>query len=70
MENARNKRYVLGLERANCRVEGRDNMRKIGRLKELAPFESVTFRLAIDIIDGDEQAEAVRQEIYALKQAD
>ena len=45
-------------------------MRKIGRLKELAPFESVTFRLAIDIIDGDEQAEAVRQEIYALKQAD
>lgn len=62
--------YVLGLEPANCRVEGRENMRKIGRLKELAPFESVTFRLAVEIIDGDLQAKAVREEIYALKQGD
>ena len=62
--------YVLGLEPANCRVEGRENMRKIGRLKELAPFESITFRLAVEIIDGDLQAKAVREEIYALKQGD
>ena len=45
-------------------------MRKIGRLKELAPFESITFRLAVEIIDGDLQAKAVREEIYALKQGD
>ena len=62
--------YVLGLEPANCRVEGRDNMRKIGKLKEIAPFESITFRLCVEIIDGDEAANTVREEIYALKQGE
>ena len=45
-------------------------MRKIGKLKEIEPFESITFRLCVEIIDGDEAANTVREEIYALKQGE
>ena len=61
--------YVMGLEPGNCRVEGRENMRKIGKLKVLKPFESTTFRVAIDIIDGDEAAERCREAAAILEQA-
>ena len=44
--------YVLGLECGNCLVDGRDVMRKKGMLKTLAPGDSVTYEVCIDIIGG------------------
>lgn len=39
--------YVLGLEPGNCYPDGRDVMRKIGKLKFLEPSESKTFSFKV-----------------------
>jgi hypothetical protein len=57
--------YVLGIEPSNCHVEGRDKMRADGRLKFIAPFESISYTLRFTVFEGDEQAEAVRKELMS-----
>lgn len=42
--------YVLGIEPGNCLPVGRAKAREQGALKELAPGESVTFRLSLRVI--------------------
>ena len=42
--------YVLGIEPGNCLPVGRAMARAQGELKELAPGESVSFRLALRVI--------------------
>ena len=60
--------YVLGLEPANCRVEGRANMKKIGKLKVMKSFENITFKFDIEIIDGENAADICRKTISDLEQ--
>ncbi|MFH0991697.1 MAG: aldose 1-epimerase family protein [bacterium] len=47
--------YVLGIEPANCGVEGRTIERERGTLQILSPAEKREFYLEIEILDGDEQ---------------
>jgi hypothetical protein len=42
--------YVLGLEPANCRPEGRSAARQRGKLVELAPGESVDYLLEFKVM--------------------
>lgn len=41
--------YVLGLEPGNCHPNGRDVMRKEGALKFLAPGQSVTYQVGVEL---------------------
>jgi len=43
--------YVLGLEPGNCHPDGRDRMRKEGKLKFLAPGESVTYEVTVEVYE-------------------
>lgn len=53
--------FVLGLEPANCRVDGRASERQAGRLKILAPGEKENFSLALQVLDGEQEvAEAIK----------
>ena len=46
--------YVVGMEPANCGVEGRDKERQRGTLKFLEPGEKKEFDLEIGVLDGKE----------------
>lgn len=43
--------YVLGLEPGNCHPDGRDVMRKEGKLKILQPGESITYQVAVTLFE-------------------
>ena len=45
--------YVLGLEPANCRVEGRSAARERGTLVELAPGETRDYSLEMTVLAGE-----------------
>jgi hypothetical protein len=49
------KDYVLGLEPGNCLPDGRDVMRKTGKLKFIEPNETKTYHVTIEIIMNEEQ---------------
>lgn len=57
--------YVLGLEPSNCHVEGRDKMRRDGRLHFIDPFETVKYTLRFTIFEGEEHAASVRNELMS-----
>ena len=44
--------YVLGLEPGNCHPDGRDVMRKEGKLKFLQPGESVTYEVKVRLYEN------------------
>lgn len=46
--------YVVGLEPANCRVEGRDKDRLAGRLQFLKPGETREYHLEIGVLTSEE----------------
>lgn len=46
--------YVLGLEPGNCTPDGRDVLRKQGKLEFLRPGTSVTFQVRITLFSGTE----------------
>lgn len=48
--------YVLGLEPGNCTPDGRDVMRREGKLEMLQPGESTTFQIQVSLFDTPEQA--------------
>jgi hypothetical protein len=58
--------YALGLEPANCKVEGRDAERQAGTLHMLAPNASQEFALEIRVLDGQEE---VAQAIESVEQS-
>ena len=43
--------YVLGLEPGNCHPDGRDVMRKEGKLKFLQPDESITYEVTVTLYE-------------------
>lgn len=50
--------YALGLEPANCHVNGRAAERSAGRLQVLQPGEQRNYRLEIGVLDGREEMDA------------
>jgi len=50
--------YVVGMEPANCLVEGRDKERARGTLQFLQPGEAREYHLEIGVLDGAEQIAA------------
>jgi hypothetical protein len=53
--------FVLGLEPANCRVEGRPVEREAGRLKTLRPGEKEDFAVDVQVLDGKQEvADAIK----------
>ena len=58
--------YVMGLEPANCLVEGRDLERERGTLQVLEPGESRTYDLTFNIYEGPEALEQLENGISAL----
>ena len=54
--------YVLGMEPANCLVQGRAKERERGTLKFLDPGEKRDFVLRIGILDGDAELDQFIQE--------
>ena len=51
--------YALGLEPANCHVEGREKERQMGSLKSIEPFGRAEFELEIGVLEGREIDEFV-----------
>ena len=43
--------YVLGLEPGNCHPDGRDVMRKEGKLKFIQPGESITYEVTVSLYE-------------------
>jgi hypothetical protein len=58
--------YVLGIEPANCLVEGRVKERERGTIKTIAPFETSEFDLEIGILEGKVELEAFGIRLKAL----
>jgi len=54
--------YALGLEPANCRVEGRARERAEGRLRYLEAGEERTIRLDLEVIEGAERISTLAAE--------
>lgn len=55
------KDYALGLEPGNCTPDGRDVLRKQGRLKFIAPGEVKTYRVTVSIIESMDAWQALKQ---------
>jgi len=56
-----NGQFVMGIEPANCGVEGRAKDRNRGWLKFLKPGETKSYRCTIEVLEGKEQIEAFRK---------
>lgn len=55
--------YVVGMEPANCLVEGRDKERERGSLRFLEPGERKEFELEIGVLSGGEAIDKFRKEV-------
>jgi hypothetical protein len=53
--------YVMGMEPANCRGDGRANARERGELRELAPGERQEYHLEIGVLHQAAQIEALER---------
>lgn len=53
--------YAMGLEPSNCLQEGREAMRRTGRLVQLKPGEKKDYHVNIDLFQGREEWEALKQ---------
>ncbi len=58
--------YVMGLEPANCRVEGRAAERERDTLQVLEPGESRTYTITISVYEGPEPIDQLVHSIRAL----
>ncbi len=56
-----NGQYVMGIEPANCGVEGRNVDRKRGWLKFLKPNQKKKYKTTIEILEGEDQISAFRK---------
>ena len=46
--------YVLGLEPGNAYPDGRDKARADGSLKTIAPGETISYDVCVEIVDKEE----------------
>ena len=46
--------YVMGIEPGNCHVQGRAHERGLGSLRKIAPGQSVTVTLQMEVLEGKE----------------
>lgn len=53
--------YALGIEPANCRVEGKAKERREGTLRFLEPFGSAEFALELGVLEGGEICSFMRE---------
>ena len=53
--------YVMGMEPANCRGDGRAHARERGELRELAPGERQQYQLEIGVLHTAEQVDALER---------
>jgi hypothetical protein len=53
--------YALGIEPANCHVEGKAKERREGTLKTLEPFGSAEFGVEIGVLEGGEIDSFIRE---------
>jgi hypothetical protein len=53
--------YVMGIEPANCGVEGRAKDRERGWLKFLKPGEKKNYRCTVEVLEGKEELDAFRK---------
>ncbi len=58
--------YVMGIEPANCHVEGRPAERERGTLQVLEPGESRSYTMTLNIAEGPEAIDQVVASIQAL----
>lgn len=58
--------YVMGIEPANCLVEGRAAERERGTLQVLEPGESRTYALTISVYEGAEAIDQLVADIHSL----
>ena len=58
--------YVVGMEPANCRVEGRDKERARGALKFLEPGESREYHLEFGVLTNAEEVAAFEEAVASL----
>ncbi len=59
--------YALGLEPGTHYLEGRDEERKKGTLKTLAPFGQLTFNLEIGVLDGKNEIDMFVRKLEKLR---
>jgi hypothetical protein len=53
--------YVMGIEPADCGVQGRDKDRERGWLKYIKPREQKTYRCRIEVLEGRDELAAFRK---------
>jgi hypothetical protein len=58
--------YVLGIEPANCHVEGRARERERETLEYLAPGDKKRFQLELGVLESPSQFRQAREEIKSL----
>ncbi len=58
--------YVMGIEPANCHVEGRPAERERGTLQVMQPGETRQYSLTIGVAEGPEELDELEQSIRAL----
>jgi len=58
--------YVVGMEPANCLVEGRDKDRQRGILQFIKPGEKKEFHLEIGVLDGGTQIDEFKKRVATL----
>lgn len=59
--------YVVGMEPANCKVEGRAKERRLGTLEFLEPGESKEFHLEIGALPNADEVKKIEDIIASLK---
>ena len=60
--------YVVGMEPANCRVEGRAKERERGALQYIEPGEVREFEVEIGVLDGTEAIRSLDERLKSLAQ--
>jgi hypothetical protein len=59
--------YVVGMEPANCVVDGRANVRARGELKFILPGEQKRFELEIGVLASKKEIEAFEEKVRRIK---
>jgi len=58
--------YVLGIEPANCHVEGRARERERGTLEFLPPGAKKNFSLEVGVLDDESELREIKEKIKLL----
>lgn len=60
--------YVMAFEPGNCYPWGRNTLREKGMLEILAPMQEKTVDFTIEMLDGKQEIDALREEIQKMKE--